>query len=416
MGAGYSRCLVDSSVQNRGELEHRIKILTDDLTGGLGKVARRFVQDMLVGMELAHSPRLSDIASVLDEEIGPRATHKRLSRNAARKEIAAEISRNLLKLSAARVKDDTLLFLDWPNLLKNRAEKMENLAPISNTKGDAIGKGYHLAKLVASEVDSHIVTPLVQDIWTEINSNTDFNSYTLGLVAKVREATDGRGILVADRGADRAELLTTWTEDLDSRFIIRVRQHTGLKYRNQIVSAGELASRCDTPYGRNVENVVPVGFRYELNPAGWEIVHDAQGQGLNTLNPTQFIHFGYLPVRLSDVPDRPLSIIAIRGVGAAPIILLTTEPARSNRAVLTALVESYLRHWRVKLTTQHFYNRHRFSKIRVLSYDRIRNLATLGFALEYLHSLRGEERGTAPLDDIHLLDAGINLYKPVGDS
>ncbi len=407
---------MDSKVQVRFELEHRVNILADSLTVGLGKVARRFVQDVLIGMELAQSPRLSDIASALDEEIGQRATHKRLSRNAARKEIAPMISSNLLKLSAARVKDDTLLFLDWPNLLKNRAEKMENLSPISNTKGDAIGKGYNLAKLVASEVDSHIVTPLVQDIWAEINSNADFNSYTLALVAKVREAIDGRGILVADRGADRAELLTTWTEDPDSRFIIRVRQHTGLKYRNRIVSAGELASKCDTPYGRNVENVVPVGFRYELNPAGLEIVDDSRGQGLNSLNPTLFIHFGYLPVRLPDVPDRPLSIVVIRGIGTAPIILLTTEPARSNRAVLTALVESYLRHWRVKLTTQHFYNRHRFSKIRVLSYDRIRNLAALGFVLEYLHALRGEEGGSVPLDDIHLLDAGINLYKSVGDS
>ena len=147
------------------------------------------------------------------------------------------------------------------------------------------------------------------------------------------------------------------------------------------------------------------------------VIDDARVQGLNSLNPTQFIHFGYLPVRLPTAPERALSLVVVRGIGSVPILLLTTEPTRSNRAVLTALVESYLRHWRVKLTTSHFYSRHRFSKIRVLSYDRIRNLAALGSVLEYLHAVRYEEEGgTTPLDDIHLVDAGIDLYKSVHET
>ena len=124
------------------------------LSQGPGKVAAGFVKDVLLGMEVAHSPRLSDIARALDERIGLRATHKRLSRNAARKELTKILSDNLLRLAASHVHDDTLLFLDWPNLLKHRAEKMENLTLVSDLRGNRLGSGYHLAEVVASEVDN----------------------------------------------------------------------------------------------------------------------------------------------------------------------------------------------------------------------------------------------------------------------
>ncbi len=137
--------------QIRADLERRLESLIDDLCEGLGKVAVGFVKDVLIGMELAHSPRLSDIARALEETIGLRATHKRLSRNAGRKELAPILSNNLLRLAASHVHDDTLLFLDWPNLLKNRSEKIENLTAIADTKGNRVGKGFHLAEVVASK-------------------------------------------------------------------------------------------------------------------------------------------------------------------------------------------------------------------------------------------------------------------------
>ena len=55
--------------QIRMDLELRVDSFATDLSQGLGKVAAGFVKDALFGMELAHSPRLSDIARALEEKI-----------------------------------------------------------------------------------------------------------------------------------------------------------------------------------------------------------------------------------------------------------------------------------------------------------------------------------------------------------
>jgi len=376
--------------QIRMDLECRVDSLVTDLSHGLGKVAAGFVKDVLLGMELAHSPRLSDIARALEEKIGLRATHKRLSRNAARSELAPIVSDNLLQLAASHVHDDTLLVLDWPNLLKNRAEKMENLNVITDTKGNPVGKGYHLAEVVASEVDSDNITPLSQAIWPEIDPETDFLSHTLELVARVRKAIGGnKGIIVADRSADHMGLLGPWTEDSTCRYLVRLRGRAELMFRRQIVTASELADGCDTPYGKNVLNIGQHGPKPE------------------------FLHFGYKSARLPVAPDRPLSLVVVRGVSPEPVTLLTTEPVRDNRAVLTALVEAYCRRWRIMSTKLRFYERHQLSRIRVLGFDRIRNLAILEFALVYLHTLLHDEAGSdvGAFDAIQVVEEGIDLYR-----
>ena len=43
----------------------------------IGKVAARFVEDMILGMLLARSVRLTEIARALDEPIPLHSTHKR---------------------------------------------------------------------------------------------------------------------------------------------------------------------------------------------------------------------------------------------------------------------------------------------------------------------------------------------------
>jgi hypothetical protein len=374
----------------RVDLECRVDSLATDLSHGLGKVAAGFVKDMLFGMELAHSPRLSDIARALEEKIGLRATHKRLSRNAARSGLAPVLSDNLLQQAASRVHEDTLLILDWPNLLKNRAEKMENLNVITDTKGNRVGRGYHLAEVVAAEVGGDQITPLAQSIWPEINPEADFLGHTLELVARVRKAIGGnKGIIVADRSAGHMGLLGPWTEDSNSRYLVRLRGHTELIFGRQIVTASELADGCDTPYGKNVVNIGQHGRKPE------------------------FLHFGFRPVRLPVAPDRSLSLVVVRGVWPEPLTLLTTEPVRNNRAVLTVLVEAYCRRWRIMSTKLRYYERHQLSKIRVLGYDRIRNLAILEFALVYLHAILHGEAGRDAwgFDGICLINEGIDLYR-----
>ena len=118
-----------------------MRAISATLTVGLGKVASRFVEDMLTGMLIAGSVRLTEIARALDESIPLHSTHKRLSRNLGNPRIGEMVAGNLLEAGANMVRDDTLLVIDVFELVKLYAEKMEYLAAPLPPSGRGTGSG-----------------------------------------------------------------------------------------------------------------------------------------------------------------------------------------------------------------------------------------------------------------------------------
>jgi hypothetical protein len=105
-----------------------------------------------------------------------------------------------------------------------------------------------------------------------------------------------------------------------------------------------------------------------------------------------FVHYGFLPVRLPEFPDRPLWLLAIKGFDEKftekpPVILLTTEPMRKNRKILWRMVDAYFSALWIQLTNQIIKQRCDFEDVRVLTYDRLRNLAALVLAGSYFSTV-----------------------------
>ena len=59
------------------------------------------------------------------------------------------------------------------------------------------------------------------------------------------------------------------------------------------------------------------------------------------------IEFGVVPVRLSDIPDRLLHMVVVRGFGQKPMMLLTTLAKTTTREALWQVVEGYITRWRI---------------------------------------------------------------------
>ncbi|MCD6585074.1 MAG: hypothetical protein J7K96_04860, partial [Desulfobacteraceae bacterium] len=62
---------------------------------------------------------------------------------------------------------------------------------------------------------------------------------------------------------------------------------------------------------------------------------------------------------------------------------LTTEPMRRNRKVLWWAIEAYLTRWKVEDTIRFIKQSYDFEDICVLTYDRLKNMATLVLAASY---------------------------------
>ena len=399
------------------------------LTKGLGKVSSRFVEDMLTGMLIGGSVRLTAIARALDESIPLHSTHKRLSRNLGNPRIGEVVAANLLEAGAQMLRDDSLLVIDVFELVKQYAEKMEYLAASPPSRAAAPGsprasqgrsvaqRRYQVCEIFGWDIaggpmpglsdqarelatqtpreedvsawNNLVVTPLAQTLFS--TNAPGFRSQIdeiLELVRRVDTACHGRGVFAIDTvglSGIRPELarhspdLLTVQRDLPEalaatptlRFAARVAGDYELLHGRGRISAKELGESCQTPYGVTL-------YKHR----------DDAELGL-------FIHFGAVQVRLPACPDRSLWLVAVKGLTGErptveddwdPFLILTTEPMRRNREVLWHLVWSFLSYWDAIQTNQAIKGQFDFDDVRVLSYDRLRSLGSLVVAASFVEA------------------------------
>lgn len=369
------------------KLRQQIHNFSGELCTNVGKTTSRFIEEMVFGLSANGSVRLTEIARSLEEDIALHATHKRLSRNLAYQSLGATVGENILKLGAKRITDKTLLIIDPTDLQKKYAEKMEYLAPVRDASEKTIGKGYWMCDVVGCEVGSHEITPLAQELWSQ--NAPDFiseNEQILSLVKRVHKATNYKGVLLYDRGGDRREFLIPWTKDTSYHYIIRQRGDRNLLYRGKPQSGLDLAKSCKTPYSST-------------------IIKEQKGE-----EKVYSIHFGFVPVRLPEVPDRNLWLVVVKGFGEKPLMLLTTEPMRRNRKVLWWIVQAYITRWRVEDTIRFIKQSYNVEDIRVLTYDRLKNMAVLVLAASYFAAVWLGTTAKLTILAMHAMNAAKRLF------
>ena len=369
------------------KLRQQIHKFSGELCSRMGKVPSRFVEEMMFGLSARGSVRLTEIARSLEENIELHATHKRLSRNLADKNLAPEIEHKMLELGAKRITQKTLIIVDPTDLQKKYAEKMQYLATVRDASDKTIGKGYWLCNVVGCEVGSHKITPLAQDLWSQESPDfTSENEQILSLVERVRQAVKYQGILVYDRGGDRREFLVPWTKDSSCHYIVRQRGDRNLLYRGKSISGLSLAESCTTPYSST-------------------IIKEKNGE-----EKSYSIEYGYVPVRLPEWQERPLWLVVVKGFGKTPLMLLTTEPMRRNRKVLWWAVEAYITRWRVEETIRFIKQSYDMEDIRVLTYDRLKNMSVLVLAASYFAAVWLGTTAKLNILAMHAITAAKRLF------
>ena len=346
------------------KLREQIHYFSGELSGGLGKVKRRFVEEMLFGIQARGSVRLTEVGRALEERISLHKTHDRLSRNLADPRLQEVIGEQVLAQGARRVSKDTLLIVDISDLSKKYAKKMEYLGEVRDGSEKKIGLGYWLCEVVGAEVSSSEITPLAQSVWSqEAEDFVSENEELLSLIQRVHTAVGKQGVFVIDRGGDRGELYKELVGKRKYRFIIRQRGDRHLLYKGVRGETLELAESCPTPYAETV-------------------VKEKDGK-----ETTYFLEIGFLAVRLPEYPGVPLWLVVVKGIGEQPLMLLTTEQMRRNRKVLWWAVEAYLTRWKVEETIRFIKQSYQLEDIRVLTYQRLQNLVMLVFAAFFFSAL-----------------------------
>ena len=344
----------------RSRLKAQLTKFSSELCAGLSKPLAKFASQMLFGIQASQDVKLSNIARALKEDIRLIDTEKRLSRNLKAAELESELTPQLVRMSSQRVQPNTVLALDLSDVRKEYAQKMEHLALVRDGSTGELHLGYWLCDVTAAEVHGSEIVPLYQKLYSA--KAEDFrseNHEVLAAIDLVRSHTQRRGIWAIDRGGDRKNLLEPLL-DREERFVIRsMGKRSVIDRRGLAGSVAEVAGRCRLRHHARIVKIKD----------GQEKVYE--------------LHYGAEPIRLPGRPEK-LWLVVIAGFGEEPLMLLTDLPvvARDSESVWW-IVQIYLTRWKIEETFRFVKQSYNIEDIRVMKYQRLRNLVVLVTAAAY---------------------------------
>lgn len=189
-----------------GKIKGQITHFAHEISRGFKKPLRKFVVQMLYGIQASKDVKLSNIARSLNEQIPLIKTEGRLSRNIGKDDLTLVMNKSLIADGAKRIKEDTVIAIDISDIDKPYAKKMEHLALVRDgSTGERRSNGYWLLSILGAHVDGEELIPLYGELYSqEADTFESENRQILRAVDLVREKTGAKGIWAIDRGGDRA--------------------------------------------------------------------------------------------------------------------------------------------------------------------------------------------------------------------
>lgn len=317
-----------------------------------------FVEQMIFGIQAAQDVKLSNIGRALGEAISLKKTEERLSHHLAAEGMGQTVNEGIVEDAAGRIRKNTMIVIDPTDIRKTYAKKMPYLATVRDGSSGELVPGYWSCAAMACEPDRRRVIPLHLRLWSaEAPDFVSENHQLLEVIDTIRSATQGRGIYVMDRGGDRINLFNPFL-DRKMRFIVRLVGDRHLVLRGRCREAADLARGCHMLYAET-------------------LVREEGGK-----ERCYHLEYGFRKVRLPGCSEA-LTLVVVRGFGEEPLMLLTNVEVKASRTSLWFVVQGYLARWMVEETIRFIKQSYRLEDLRVLDYDRLKNLVALALASAY---------------------------------
>lgn len=352
---------MEDSSKIAGKIKSQISRFAHKVSGDFKKPLRKFLVQMLYGIQASKDVKLSNIARSLNEEIALIKTENRLSRNLGRMDLTERINRNLMAEGGKRIKGETVIALDLSDLDKRYAQKMEYLALVRDgSTGETKSNGYWLMDVLGADVEGEDLIPLYGELYSqEAEGFRSENCQILNAIDRVMEGIGQKGVWAIDRGGDRSRLLKGFFER-KLRFVVRlVGERDLILDKGQKRNALKIAWGCHCPHQR-------------------EVTIEKEGESKNKI-----ISVGHLKVQLP-FDKQTLSLVVVKGFGEKPMMLLTNVNVKSLG--LMRVLEIYLTRWKCEESYRFIKQAYQLEDVRVLSYTALRNMMVLVQAVFYFVS------------------------------
>jgi len=352
---------VENNRKIAGKIKAQITRFAHKISGGYKKPVRKWMIQMLYGIQASKDVKLSNIARSLNEEIPLIKTETRLSRTLGRMDLTEPINGKLIAEGGKRIQQETVIALDLSDLDKPYAEKMEYLALVRDgSTGETKSKGYWLIDVLGADVEGEDLIPLYGELYSqEANDFRSENRQILNAMDRVMEGIGQKGIWAIDRGGDRSRLFKGFLER-KIRFVVRLVGDRDLILKDgQKKNSLKIAWGCHCPHQRELR-----------------IEKDGETK-------KKTISVGQVRVKLP-FAGQPLFLVVVKGFGEKPMMLLTNVAVKSQGVM--RILEIYLTRWKCEESYRFIKQAYNLEDVRVLSYTALRNMMVLVQAVFYFVS------------------------------
>jgi hypothetical protein len=336
------------------QLERFVEVLSKGLT----KPKRKFIHQMLFGIQASGDIKLSEIARSLNEEIKLLKTEMRLSRNLQEENLYLHINKKLIEHSKDKIDPDTVLALDLTDISKPYAKKMDFLSLVWDGVTKKPTKGYWVLEVIGANIYQDYIYPLYSELYSSCADEfRSENRQILKAIDTLDSYLNGKGVWVIDRGGDRKTLINQLLSR-DLRFIIRIKPNRYLSLAtSQTKLAGEIASNlsCFLKYQLEIDNQ---GYKEKRK-----------------------LFLGKIKVRIPGI-GYDLFLVVIKGFSQEPMLLLTNVD--KNPVII---LEMYLTRWKVEESIRFLKQKYNLEDVRVRNYSSLKNTVAILLAVFYFLSV-----------------------------
>jgi len=304
------------------EIKRDLTNFSTKISKGLKRPQQKFVHQMLYGILAGNKVHLSEIARSLKEDIKLKKTIERLSRNLNSFEGKQPLMQDYLSLVKQHVKEDyAVIVIDNSDIAKPKSRKMETLSEIRDGSTREITQGYLTIEAAVLSETGKMPLPVYEKVFSAAEEG--FVSETcenLCCLKNLSEYFSPKCVRTLDRGFDANDYYRYFLKR-GERFVIRAKKNRNVIYNGKTCNIMDAASK----YKGN--------YRMDFK--------DKNGKTLNC-------KMSCIPVRLCEFPSKELTLVAVYGFGAEPMLLLSNLKMQKKKRLRHIVTKVYLMRWRIE--------------------------------------------------------------------
>ena len=304
----------------------------DQIEENLSVPEKKFLRDGFIGLVRAGHPIVCQMAREVPNQGSKYTTRvKRLDLHlTAENDFDERIKECLPTVWVPLVREDTPIILDLSDIAKPLATQMDYLATVRDGSTGKLVNGYWLVEMYAS-IGRKNPFPILLEAFSHAEPECPGqNPIVIDAVRRVFTLTDGRGVLVMDRGGDARVFLDDWL-DHAYRFVVRLRGDRNFM-RFYADSGGSDPGQWIPIESRQLAERTPTPHRYS---------RVVKSRGRVVLRISQI---GWVKVRLPGREETLTMIVAHSPGNAVPFMLLTNLSVESL-ADAKHVLRFYVRRW-----------------------------------------------------------------------